>query len=364
MEILDRSFRIYRRNFFPFFLLALIVQIPLAVIATAITEPQAVAFQASLTRMGVQPNQSTMTPEQAQTIMGPLISGLIGLFVVVILVSLISLLIQLVLVNGTLTYITSENHLGRETTLGGALRAVAARLQAVLSGLASFYAAFAVALIGISLVICPCGVGLIFVFALGGGTQITQVVALCIVGLEFGVIGYGYLAGSSLLVPILTLERGNITTNLGRSWMLGKSRIWAVLAITAAIAIVNGIVVAAISTLATRSFGSAPSTGAQVLASVLATLPAALFAPLLPIAYTEIYFDARVRLEALDVALKSVNAPDAAVKDVPAPAGGRFLAGDDFLNIALFAVGGLILMLLYYFLIMTAFGSQFGRIGP
>ncbi len=340
IEILDRSFRIYRQNFFPFLFLAIIVEIPLAVISTVLVEPQSVALQNAMTKMGVQPNQTTISPDQAQAIIGPLLSSLAGVFAILIIVTIISTILQQIVVTGSFVYITSENHLGRTATLSDGLKAVSTRFQPMLGGLIIFYAAILAA-------------------------SIAMVFALCLCGLGFGIIGYATLAGSSLLIPVLLLERGTVSTSLGRAWMLGKSRIWAILAITALISILGGIVSFVISVLLDRTLVSNPANvnlGVTIVTTILATLPSVLLAPILPIAYTEIYFDARVRLEGLDIALKSVNLPAPAVKDVPTPvSGGRFLANEDYLNIALFAVGGLVLVLVYYFVVLSLFGSQFGR---
>src|SRR5258706_3867304 len=81
---------------------------------------------------------------------------------------------------------------------------------------------------------------------------------------------------------------------------------------------------------------------ATFVATVLSSMGSMVVAPLFPIAYTELYYDARTRLEGLDITLKAVTSPEPSPADVPSPVPTQFMQNDDFLNLALFAVGGVV----------------------
>src|SRR5260221_1251460 len=71
-------------------------------------------------------------------------------------------------------------------------------------------------------------------------------------------------------------------------------------------------------------------------------------APILPIAYTLMYYDTRVREEGLDIALKSVAVPDASPGDVPTPPPGPFMVRKDWSNLGMLALLGLVPVVLYF----------------
>src|SRR5579859_6261337 len=124
IEILDRSFRIYRQNFFPFFLLTLVIQIPLTLITNTLIQGQFAGLQAAMVKAGLNPNQTTFTTVDPQ-VLGTIINALVGSLVVIVVLAAISAIVQAIAINGPLVYVTSENHLGRQASLGAALNVVA-----------------------------------------------------------------------------------------------------------------------------------------------------------------------------------------------------------------------------------------------
>ncbi len=318
VQILDRAFRIYRQNFLPFFALSAVVQIPLVVLANLITAPQQQAI------LNLSRNPSTTSLSDAQALLG----SLLGVYVMILGFALLVSFLQGILIYAPIVYITSENHLGRLATLRDAFAQIGKRLQTLAGGLILFYAIVV-------------GVGIALAFTL----------FLC--GLGIGLWGYISLALGSLLVPVLMLERTKVGTALGRSWMLGKRRIWVLLAISAGFYIIITVIDLALAAAATQFFRNNSNFVTLALTAILSAIGSIVLLPLLPIAFTEIYYDARTRFEGLDIALNASTTPGASPADVQSPAPGRLIGNEDYVNVALFAIGSLVLVILYVMLILS-----------
>src|SRR5258708_11491576 len=197
IEILECSIRIYRQNFNAFIALAALVQIPLVVITDLLLQPTTQKLQS----LGLTGHPASLTVDQAQTVL----SSVVGLYAMIFLAALVSALVQGALIYAPIVYVSSENHLGRTRRLREAFVEVGKRWQELLGGLTSFYVLL---------------IGIVLALALG--------LFLCALG--FGLILYVSLALGILLVPVLVLERNPLGITLRRSWLLGKSRIWVLLA--------------------------------------------------------------------------------------------------------------------------------------
>jgi hypothetical protein len=324
IQILDRSFRIYRQNFLPFFVLSSIVQIPAMIALNLIVEPQQLAIRSTMTTG----ETGTFAFADAQAALGQLL----GVYVAIIAIALISAYLEGIFLYGPIAYVASENHLGRNATLGEGFAAVRQRFQTLAGGL-----------------------GLFYVILVGLGIPFLLPFALC--GLGVGLLAYVALGLGALLVPTLLLERTTIGNGLGRSWTLGKASIWKLFAITAGVNIITFLVALALAAVLLQVFKNTTSPIANILSTILGGLGSFLIVPLLPIALTEVYYDVRTRIEGLDMALKATTTPRPSPADVPSPAPGQVIANEDYLNIALFAVGGVVIIILYVMLALSV-GSR------
>src|SRR2546423_311953 len=97
-ELLDRTFRIYRENFAMYVGLVAIVLIPISIIS----------FLLTVFNLSAMPNVSTTS--RAST--GAL-AQYTGAACLSVLVALVLVVIEVVVINGSLTYAASENYLGR-----------------------------------------------------------------------------------------------------------------------------------------------------------------------------------------------------------------------------------------------------------
>ncbi|NDJ60710.1 MAG: hypothetical protein GYB67_06265 [Chloroflexi bacterium] len=304
VQVVDLTFRVYREHFIPFIGLVAVITVPLTIITLIAVPPTPTTFNpASASSVGF-----TLPPEFWINIAFTLILGFI----------------QLVLVNGLITYITSEFHLGRKVGLGEALTAGISRLGTLALGIFYF--------------------GLLFIpalFILGALTVLCGLVVFTLpVVLYLGIALYFFI------VPVLMLENVGASFGISRALALGKARFWRALGlfiliyiITLIITIVLGVVVGFV-TVGTSQPGSLVDPGFVTLTTIAQTIVNILIIPILPIAFTIMYYDTRVRLEGLDIALAAVGTPDPSPADVESPRPTEpILAGRDIGNIALLAVG-------------------------
>jgi hypothetical protein len=98
-------------------------------------------------------------------------------------------------------------------------------------------------------------------------------------------------------------------------------------------------------------------TASQALQIVLQAIVSIFLAPVLPVALTLMYYDTRVRVEGLDIALQSVGKPDPRPADVMSPPAHGFMTGRDYGNVGIMCGAIFSLIVLYfaasYFLVIA-----------
>ncbi|MGA8203622.1 MAG: hypothetical protein WB812_03830 [Woeseiaceae bacterium] len=299
LQILDRAFRIYRENFLQFVGLTAIVTVPLTLITLLLDQSylgqlQNFDFTASQT--------SSFTTGYSNAILLPA------------LISIVLTILQAVFVSGTITYTTSENHLGRRITVSDSLRAAQGRFATLFGALVLFYL-------------------LVFLLAVVSGITL-----ICLVGIAgFAFLIYFGITTSTFLVPTIMLENVGGTLGMLRAWGLGKARFWSVLGLLILISVLSFILTFAFTLLEQLVTGqviaSASLQSSAVISSIINMIIGIFVAPIAPIAYTLMYYDTRVRLEALDIALQATGNPDARPWDVPSPPASARVTGKDIVNI-------------------------------
>lgn len=307
LELLDRTFRIYRENFVPIIGFVALVTVPLTILSSII----------SLSTAQVDINQFS----QRGTNSGDLFAVCMGALVTVAIA-----LIQVVLVNGVLTYLASENQLGRSVTIGEAFQAARPRFGVLGWGFVLLYIVIIVLFVAVGLLAALCG------FAIAG----------------IGLAAYIGLATFAMLPAVLTLENVGASRGINRAWTLGRARFWTLLGFMAVFYILTLILTLALTSLGglvvvpTRSVDI---TAGDVLDIVLTTVINIVVAPLLPIAMTLLYYDVRSRVEGLDIAFSALDIPDPRPSDVPSPDPGPLFTGKDLVNVIILVIGVLVLSL-------------------
>jgi hypothetical protein len=245
-DLLDETFRMYRRHFFLFAGISVILSIPLAASA-------GFSFFALFNNLAQQA-ASNQTPD-----MGPTLASLA--VVVVLAVALYPLLY------GSITYAACESALGRPVTFWGALRAALRRYLHI---------------VGYFLLIVP------------------MVVLFCLFPLWIW-IGVRWI----VWMPAMFVENIGLGAALGRSWRLIEGRWWRTFLILFLMYILIQVVATALQAflylgqillqaVVSSYVGLAISEATGILVSSLVS-------PILQIATVLIYFDVRVRREGLDL---------------------------------------------------------------
>ncbi|HET7339163.1 MAG TPA: hypothetical protein VFK22_06415 [Candidatus Dormibacteraeota bacterium] len=251
-DLLDETFRMYRRHFLLF-----------AGIAVILSIPSAALFGLALASLS-SAMQQTNGQVNDLSFLTPLIAGFAAGLVVNFLFLPFSM--------GAIVYAASESALGRPVTAGGVLSGVLHRYFPLLG----FWVLFLISL-WISLI--PCGLGFplwLWVFV-------------------------GWIA----VTPAMFVENIGLGAAFGRSWWLVQGRWWRTFLVLFLIVIVWYIAQFALSAflqLGTSLLEIVVSPFiAAAISSAIGQVVAALASPILQIAIVLVYFDLRVRKEGLDL---------------------------------------------------------------
>ena len=248
-DLLDETFRIYRRHFLLFAGISVVLAIPSAGL-------QGYSFFAifnylfSSSNAGQLPDFNTLLPSLVALGIGYLVSILLAPFGY-----------------GAVIYAACESALGHPVTVVGALRAVLRRYFAIL--------------------------GYVLLIGLMG-------ILLCLLPLWIW-IWVGWVA----VLPVMFVENAGLGAAMGRSWHLVEGRWWRTFLILLLVAILwyfarvaleafIGLANTLISVVATSYVVLAVAQGAAIIVSALVN-------PVVQIAIVLVYFDLRVRREALDL---------------------------------------------------------------
>ncbi|HET9780340.1 MAG TPA: hypothetical protein VFR33_01055 [Candidatus Dormibacteraeota bacterium] len=251
-DLLDETFRMYRRHFLLF-----------AGISVILSIPSAALFGLALASLS-----SVMQQTNGQTtdlsFLTPLLAGLgAGLLVN---------LIFLPFTYGAIVYAASESALGRPVTAGGVLSGVLRRYFALLGYWLLFLVSFYVSLI------------------------------LCVVPVA---LWAWVFVGWIVVTPAMFVENIGLGTAFGRSWWLVQGRWWRTFLALFLIAIIwyiAGIALGAFLQLGSFLLELIVSPFiAAAISSAIGQVVAALVTPILQIAVVLVYFDLRVRKEGLDL---------------------------------------------------------------
>lgn len=275
-EILDGAFTLYRRNLVPFLLTALL---PMAAVIAAFGFLGAGMYGA-------------ITGGEPGEVMGAMFGT--GLLLVLLGIGAFSVM------TAALTREASHAYMGQQATLGDGMRA---GLRALLPLLG---VAFVVGIIFL-VAMFALGIVLTIVILMTGGGGVEAAGAVTGISMLLGMVGY--LAGISLLfavLPAVVVEGKGPLSAIGRSVDLARGalgRVAGVIVVTFLITYLPGLAVMAL----TGGFASlmnpetVPSTGQFMTQQVLGMGVYVLTTPFFVSVIVLLYFDRRVRTEALDV---------------------------------------------------------------
>jgi len=247
-DLLDETFRIYRRHFLLFAGISVILAIPAAGLASYVIALFANFVQ--FANAGQSPDFNAFLPLLAIYAIGYLVLLLIAPFTY-----------------GAVIYAACESAQGRPVTIWGALRGVLRRYFAILGYL------FLIALMGLFFCLFPLWIW----------------------------IWVGWVT----VIPVMFVENTGLVAAMGRSWRLVEGRWWRTFLIVFLVVLIWYVVQIALGgflSLASGLLGIVVSQYvALAISQAIAVLVSALAIPVFQIAIVLIYFDLRVRREALDL---------------------------------------------------------------
>jgi len=293
-EILDGSFNIYRRHFGLFMRLSLIL----------VWLPTAAGIYLNL--------RFSNNPFEVLALFQENLGRSIGLTLAALVIwSACSLLLKA----GTIRII-SDSYLGQEPELGASLRfgmekIVPLLVVALSKGLLLIILYFVSAL---------CVTLLFFIGKIAGTALAALMAVVGVIGAIWFVVWVA--CGYGITTPIVVLEELSSSFDaFGRSWELtrdARGKLFGTVAVAALISqALPQIIVGAMS----AAMGVAGNTSLQPVFVVFASLLSIVLAPILPCAFTLLYYDLRVRREAFDLQVLSAQLGGGA--EIPGSSGTR-----------------------------------------
>jgi hypothetical protein len=247
-DLLDETFRIYRRHFLLFAGISVILAIPAAGLASYVIALFANFVQ--FANAGQSPDFNAFLP-----------------LLVIYAIGYLVLLVIAPFTYGAVIYAACESAQGRPVTIWGALRGVLRRYFAILGYL------FLIALMGLFFCLFPLWIW----------------------------IWVGWVT----VLPVMFVENTGLGAAMGRSWRLVQGRWWRTFLIVFLVVLIWYVVQIALGgflSLASGLLGIVVSQYvALAISQAIAVLVSALAIPVFQIAIVLIYFDLRVRREALDL---------------------------------------------------------------
>ena len=286
-DILDQTFRVFRKHFLLLMGIIAVISVPVAVLQGFGTWQYTQNFQQGISGRGADSSDPTAVFGSALTSSVPL------LFTT--LLSLIAGLFQ----TGALASAISELYLGRTITIGQAYRGVLRRVGSLLL-LATLVAGL------LFLVFVAVFSGAMLIASLAGPLGVVILCLLVPVSLAFLGVALATSTYWMFVSQAIVLEDCGAIAGLRRSWNLVRGSFWRVLGITLFIGLLVTFAssVPILMTQFSVSLAFPKSLAAQtVLNQVVAAVVTILLGPISAIARTLLYYDLRVRKEGFDLEL-------------------------------------------------------------
>lgn len=290
-ELLDHSFRLYRKHFLTFLAMTAVVYIPVNLLVQFLSA----YLQGSALSLGS--NAGALTRQQINEQIITLFVSLAALLALALLANLILYVSQ-----GALTASVADSHLDKPVSFSSGYRQMWARVGPLVGAI------MIQALVAVGLFLPVIALYLFSLFSLGGDSSGGALGIMCLAVLVAipATLYYIYLfIRWSLVVPVIMVEGRGAREGLKRSGELVQNYWWRTLGLIALLAILSSIIAGGpaavftfIALLLMRTFDPVIL---SLVSGVITVLISTIFVPLQLIAMTLYYFDLRVRKEGFDL---------------------------------------------------------------
>lgn len=289
-ELLDELFRFYRRNFGLLASAALAVQLPNLAFQLLAGQYRTFGFMFNaFSSIGNPDALDSMAPPQANWMY-----YLLGLVVLIVLAPVSA---------GLMLRVTTDLAMGRRVTIGSAVRRTLGRYLA----LAAFLLLVALGVLvvaGVLFAIIGGGIALASATQ-GGAAAVVVAVLVAFVVAAAAFVGVAWLGVRlSVAVPAMLEEGVGPIRGIARSWTLVRGSFWRIVGILLVVYVLALAIQYALMGVLLVVAILVPGLSGDMrggLVVVLLTLVEVLITPIWALAVTLIYFDLRVRREALDL---------------------------------------------------------------
>jgi Membrane domain of glycerophosphoryl diester phosphodiesterase len=301
-ELLDRTFSYYRGNFWLF--------------VGIVAAPQVAMVAVSLFIQNLRIVSPPPTPVKDPAEILARFPGMMAGFGITMMVVVLAFIIIYSLVQGAIAFALSEVHLGRVTTISAAFRNLRGKTWRLFDTVISI----ALRVIGIYILMMFALVLAVAIPAASSlGSRPNPVVMIILaVFVILGMLAVLILAPVlvmrySLAVPALVLENLTARQAIKRSVQLAKGNIWKIFLIFLLMYLIAAVVVSVfqgpfvVAAIVIAARHTTPPLWLQILSTISGGIGGTLSGPLVAIALTLLYFDARVRKEGFDLQLMMAN---------------------------------------------------------
>lgn len=288
-DIVDRVFSMYRQRALLFAALSAVPYLALFLVIGGIALSLGTQlaplgpFVATLSDPAFTPANTALTPAIA--------TALFTLIVFAAVAGLISVLFLSVQI-GSLVDAAAARYLGRETTVGASFRAgMRAAPKIIGTGLLLFFSLL---------------LGWLVLFLV---LFLTNNALLVTLGVLAGLVGTVFVFASWLVAPVVaTMEPIGPVHAVRRSWWLSNGHRWRIIGLQILLAVLQAVLSTIISFIFIAAFIS-DAVVRVVLQNIVNVVATVLWAPIEWGTFTILYFDLRVRKEALDLQLAAEALP-------------------------------------------------------
>lgn len=275
-ELLDRTFRLFRKHFLTFLLIAIIMQLPVAILQIA----------SSLLVSNFVFDPTVQNPFLNADLLVPTVLVSFGIGFASFIVTQVGI--------AALTQAVSDSYLGRPVSFDSAFSRMGNTwFTLILASIVAGLFIFALSIPVILVAFIPC---LGFLVAIVGFFFIGAIASILV----------------SLLPPVVVLERAGAIDAVKRAWALIKLRFWWVVGYLLVLTVLTVVIIAGPATVIGLVLGIVLGDTSILVQSIVqqsATLVlTAVFLPIRIAAITLMYFDLRIRFEGFDLmVLASAN---------------------------------------------------------